>query len=291
MELDQLRHFVAVAKHRSFTRAATECHLSQPALSRSVQRLEVDLGGPLFERIKGRVSLTQAGLALWPRAQEILAITLDIRRILKDDGTTGLIRIGAIPTIAPYLLPGLIQSFVRRFPGARIQVREDVTARLLDDLEDGQLDVALMARPLPGCALRIQDIYQEELFLILPRGHVLVDRDSIGIADLSGHPMILLEASHCLTGNIQEICHTENLTPISIERANQISMVQELVSMGHGLSFIPRLAREKDSSPDRVYRSLKDPKPTRTVVSVHDPRRHRTRLVQEFDRHLATTIR
>lgn len=283
MEIDQLRHFVAVAKQLSFTRAALDCYLSQPALSRSIQRLEQDLGRPLFERINRGVTLTAAGHTLLPHAQEVLARTAEIRRALEDDGRTGVVRVGAIPTIAPYLLPGLIRSFVARFPEARVQVREDVTRELLRALEEGQLDLAVMARPVASGTLAVHDLYREELSLVLPRAHALARRRTIQIADLAEYPMILLESSHCLTGNVLDICSANTLAPVSVERANQISMVQELVSLGHGISFIPRLARDRDTARDRVYRSLASPQPARTVVSVQCPRRYRTRLVQAFD--------
>ncbi len=131
MELDQLRNFLRVAERQNFTRAAEDLAMSQPALSRSIQRLEEELGQPVFERKTRSVSLTDAGLLLQSRAQQVLAILEDTRAEITDDGQSGRIRVGAIPTIAPYFLPEVLQRFSREFPKATLLVQENTTDTLL----------------------------------------------------------------------------------------------------------------------------------------------------------------
>lgn len=286
MELEQLRHFVKVADTGSFTRAAEEVYLSQPALSRSIARLETELGQPLFDRQTRKIALTDSGATVLERARQILALVEDLKTQIRDDGMSGRIRLGAIPTIAPYYLPGLLKLFGKAFPQAQVIVQEDTTANLITRLSEGEIDLAILARPLELKYLEIEDLFAEELFVVLSAENPLAHKKRLQLCDLEAEPFVLLAEAHCLTGNILGHCRQKSLHPVSIERTSQLMSVQELVSLNHGVSLIPAMARAVDSSDRRVYRSLGDPKPTRQIVMAWNPFRFQSKLVDAFKEHL-----
>jgi LysR family hydrogen peroxide-inducible transcriptional activator len=192
------------------------------------------------------------------------------------------VRIGAIPTIAPYFLPSLLARFGREFPEASALVDEDTTDKLLKKLSDGVVDVAFLARPLEARYLDVVDLFEEELFLLLSAGHPLVERKQVRLADIEALPFILLGEAHCLTDNIVTFCRQRSFHPMSVERTSQLATVQELVALGHGVSLVPRMARMVDSDPRRVYRSLAGTRPTRTVAMAFNPYRFQSRLLEGF---------
>ncbi len=282
MEVDQLRYFLRVAERGNFTRAAEELRISQPALSRSIQKLEEELGQPVFERKTRSVALTEAGLLLQSRAQQILTLIEDTKSEISDDGQSGQIRVGAIPTIAPYFLPGLLRQFSAEFPKATIIVQEDTTDKLLHRCTQGEIDLAILALPVPAKYLEVEELFQEELLLVLPLEHPLVNKAQIRLTDIKSYPFVLLDEAHCLSDNIVSFCRQRSFHPVAVEQTSQLAMVQELVSLSHGISMIPQMARDLDETDRRVYRSLSGIKPTRKIAVVWNPYRFQSRLQQAF---------
>lgn len=290
MDLDQLRYFLGVAERQSFTRAARDLSISQPALSRSIQRLEDELGQPVFERKTRSVALTEAGQLLLMRAQQVLTILEDTKAEITDDGQTGRLRIGAIPTIAPYFLPRILQDFSRDYPRATVMVQENTTDALLKSCTQGEVDVAIMALPLTVKYLEVEELFEEELFLVLPSEHALAAKAKIRVTDVEPYPFVLLNEVHCLSDNIVSFCRQRAFQPVTVERTSQLAMVQELVSLGHGLSMIPAMVRSLDTSDRRVYRSLEGKKPIRKVALVWNPYRFQSRLLKAFRAHLRKAV-
>ena len=282
MELDQLRYFLSVAQRQNFTRAAQDLGISQPALSRSIQKLEEELGQPVFERKTRSVTLTEAGTLLQARAEQVLTILEDTKAEITDDGQSGRVRVGAIPTIAPYFLPEVLRKFAHEFPRATLIVQENTTDNLLKSCTQGEIDLAILALPVPARHLEIETLFSEELLLVLPPDHVLVEREQIRLSDVEPYPFVLLDEAHCLSDNIVSFCRQRSFQPVAVERTSQLTMVQELVSLSHGLSMIPAMARDVDQSQRRVYRSLSGKKPTRTIAVVWNPYRFQSRLIQAF---------
>lgn len=282
MELDQLRYFLRVADRGNFTRAAEDLMISQPALSRSIQKLEEELGQPVFERKTRSVALTDAGLLLQARAQQVLSILEDTKAEITDDGESGRVRVGAIPTIAPYFLPEVLQRFSEAFPQATIIVQENTTDLLLKSCTQGEIDLAIVALPVPTKYLEIEELFEEELLLVLPPDHPLAGKPRIRLRDVEPFPFVLLDEAHCLSDNIVSFCRQRSFHPVAVERTSQLTMVQELVSLSHGVSMIPAMARRRDDSDRRIYRSLVSPKPTRTIAVAWNPYRFQSRLLQEF---------
>jgi LysR family transcriptional regulator, hydrogen peroxide-inducible genes activator len=282
MELDQLRYFLRVAERGNFTRAAEDLALSQPALSRSIQKLEEELGQPVFERKTRSVSLTEAGVLLQSRAQQVLTILDDTKAEITDDGQSGRVRVGAIPTIAPYFLPDVLRQFATAFPKATLIVQEDTTEELLKSCTQGEIDLAILALPVPAKYLESEELFEEELLLVLPVDHPLVSKPKIRLTDVEPFPFVLLGEAHCLSDNIVSFCRQRSFQPVAVERTSQLAMVQELVSLSHGVSMIPAMARKLDQSDRRVYRSIDGKKPTRKIAVVWNPYRFQSRLIEAF---------
>jgi len=282
MELDQLRYFLHIAERGNFTRAAEDSGVSQPALSRSIQKLEEELGQPVFERKTRSVSLTEAGVLLQSRAQQVLTILEDTKAEITDDGQSGRVRVGAIPTIAPYFLPGLLRQFSSEFPKATLIVQEYTTDVLLKSCTQGEIDLAILALPVPGKYLEVEELFDEELLLVLPPDHPLVEKSRIRLSDIEPLPFVLLDEAHCLSDNIVSFCRKRSVQPVAVERTSQLTMVQELVSLSHGVSMIPAMARVLDQSDRRVYRSLSGRKPTRKIAVAWNPYRFQSRLQEAF---------
>jgi len=286
MELDQLRYFLRAAERGNFTRAAEDLAISQPALSRSIQKLESELGQPVFERKTRSVSLTEAGMLLQSRAQQVLTILEDTKAEIVDDGESGRVRVGAIPTIAPYFLPKILQQFSDEHPKATLVVQESTTDALLKSCTQGDIDLAILALPVPAKYLEVEELFEEELLLVLPPNHALVKKAKIRLSDVEPYPFVLLDEAHCLSDSIVSFCRQRAFHPVAVERTSQLAMVQELVSLSHGVSMIPAMARKLDQSDRRVYRSLTGRKPTRKVAVVWNPYRFQSRLLKAFRKRL-----
>ncbi|MCM2373758.1 LysR family transcriptional regulator [Aporhodopirellula aestuarii] len=282
MDMDQLAYFQCVSETRNFTHAAERLCLSQSALSRAIQRLEDEIGQPLFERKPRSVELTDAGLIFQSRAEQILLIVEDMKAEICDDGQTGRIRIGAIPTVAPYFLPDLLRQFADQFPHATQVVQEDTTDNLVRRCKQGELDVAIVALPIPARYVEIDSLFEEELYLVMPPDHPLTQKKQIRLSDIQHEPFVLLNEAHCLSDNIVSFCRQRSVHPLAVERANQLAMVQELVALSHGISLIPEMAKKIDNTKRRVYRSLSGVKPKRTIAAIWNPYRFQSQLLIRF---------
>ena len=288
MELTQLRYFLKVCERGNFTRAAADLQVSQPALSRSIQKLEEELGQPVFERKTRSIALTDAGTLLQSRAQQVLSVLDDTKAEITDDGRSGRIRVGAIPTIAPYYLPGVLRTFSEAFPNAAIVVQENTTDNLIRNCEQGEIDLAILALPITAQHLKFEKLFEEELLLVLPPDHPLAEKQAIRLHHVEPYPFVLLDEAHCLTDNIVSFCQQRSFQPVAVERTSQLAMVQELVSLSHGVSMIPAMARDLDQSDRRIYRSLTGRKPMRKIAVAWNPYRFQSRLLKAFRKHLHT---
>jgi len=285
MELTQLTYFLKVAEHGNFTHAAADLGVSQPALSRAISKLEEELGQPVFERKPRSVSLTDAGRLFQSRVEQVFEILSDAQAEITDDGHTGRLRVGVIPTIAPFFLPPLLSSFAKHHPDAQVIITEDVTEQSLKRCAQGEVDVAILALPVSAKYLEVEPLFEEELLLMLPQGHPLSGQQQVTIEDVNAFPFVLLDEAHCLTQSIVSYCRQRSVQPLSVERTSQLATVQELVSLGHGVSMAPAMAQAIDRSPDRVYRSLAGETPKREIALVWNPYRFQTKLAESFRQH------
>lgn len=286
LSLQLLDQFVVLARTKNFTRAAEELHLSQSALSRAIQKLEDQLGQPLFERKPREVVLTELGELLLQRAKHILQLMEDTFSELSEAGRRGRIRLGAIPTIAPYFLPSLLSSFAKKYPDIAVIVQEDTTENLIKRCHHGEIDLAILALPLLAKNLEVEALFEEELLLVVPVGHPLAASKTLPIDAVEGFPFVMLNEAHCLTDNIATFCRRKAVQPVTVERTSQLATVQELVSLNHGVSIVPDMARKIDTSEQRVYRSFTGEKPRRTVAMMWNAQRFQSKAVNALMEHL-----
>ena len=275
-----------MAERQSFTRASEELSISQSALSRSIARLEEELGQPVFERQPRRVVITDAGQLLQSRARQIIGLIEDTKSEISDDAQSGRIRLAAIPTVAPFMLPELLQRFAKSFPDATVIVQEDTTANLLKRCEQGEVDLGIVGLPIPSKYLEVEELFDEELYLVLPPDHPLNDKKRINASDIEPFDFILLDEAHCLTDDIMSFCHDQSFHPVTVEHTSQLATVQELVSLDHGVSLIPAMARYLDNSDRRKYRSLSGKPPTRRIAMVWNPYRFESKQLRQFKQEL-----
>ena len=281
-DLNQLSHFLAVAKAKNLTQAASQLGISQPALSRSIQKLESTIGEPLFERQPRGVKLTELGSFLLVRAVQIRDLVDDTFAELSEASNRGQIRLAVIPTIAPYLLPSLLRHFGKKHPEIQIQVEEDTTSNIVRLCKEGEVDLAIVALPINERYLETKPLFEDELVLVVPKGHSLAAKRRIWLSDIQEFPFITLDRQHCLSDNIAEFCNRQSVAPITIERTNQLATIQELVALQHGISIIPAMAQKLDKSSHRVYRPFAGDRPTRTIAILQNPYRYEHRFVQAF---------
>lgn len=279
MEIHQIRYFQAVARHGNFSRAATVCNVSQPSLSQQILKLEAEVGHALFMRTRRGAVLTARGERLLPRAQALLNALQAIREEVCDG--VGLppreLAVGAIPTIAPYLLPGLIQSCLRTSPGLQVRVSEETTNALLQSLREGRVDVGLASPPFPGGRdLTVEVLMEDELLLTLPRRHPLSRLPVVGVADILHYPLILMNDAHCLSRQTLDVCHRTRNDPLVFVDSSQLETVLAMVETGLGITFTPRLAVPSFKHRRVTFRSISPRPATRQIALIHSSQRDLT---------------
>lgn len=243
MELHQLRYFVAVSETGSFSRGAERCGITQPSLSQQILKLESELDQRLFDRLGRRVQLTPSGRVLLPRAQRILAEVNSASKAVVQDVTDGKgsLTIGAIPTIAPFLLPEALKELRKRFPEAELHICEDTTDRLTQMLVRAEIDCAIMSPPMEEPHLKEETMFTEELFAILPKDHPLAKSGNLKLKQLNGEDAIVLQPMHCLSAQIDAFCKSENVARNVSCSTSQLSTLYNMVSLGMGLSLVPEM--------------------------------------------------
>jgi LysR family hydrogen peroxide-inducible transcriptional activator len=284
MEIHQLTYFVAVAETGSFTRAAERCNVAQPSLSHQIMKLEQELGEALFDRLPRRTVLTEAGRMLLPRANSILAELQDIKHGLDMDveNGRGVLSVGFIPTIAPFVLPRVIKLFSQKFPLATLVVQEDLTEVLVQDITDGKLDVGITSLPIHNKSIRTQELLSEPLLVASSLGHDIGNRTSLHVKELDEFPFIALSEVHCLGEQVQSFCYQEDLDVKIVCHTSQLTTVQNCVSMGLGVSLVPLALALSDTSEKISYRTLSDATPQRKIAAATHIERSQSFLAKKF---------
>jgi LysR family transcriptional regulator, hydrogen peroxide-inducible genes activator len=282
MDLGQLRYFNKIVKHRSFTRAAQACSVSQPALSQQIAKLEKELGQPLFERHGRVIKLTRAGQILQMKVDKILGLVDDAKRQIMDDGENGRIVISAVPTIAPYLFTRILQELASQFPSTMIECYEDPCSDLLQRCEGGEVDIGLMSVPTSPKGVTFEPLFTEELCLALPTKHALVEKLKITGRDLVAERFVLLNKSDCLADAIEGVFAAYDFQPRVAARVEHLETLKTIVRAGHGIALIPRMAADPDPSAGIIYRSLSGSRPMRKIGLVYNPHRFQSRLITNF---------
>lgn len=293
MELHQLRYFVAVAEAGSFSRAAERCHVAQPSLSQQIKKLELHLGHELFDRHAHGATLTEAGHALLPRARRILVEVHEASASLQREVETGHgpLAVGAIPTMAPYLLPPVLGRFVRDHPGCELTVREDLTERLVEALLDYELDCAIVSTPIDHDLIELEVLGSERLLLTTAPGYSLRTSGEMTLQALRQEPTIVLHEMHCLGQQIRDFCSAQRARHRIFCRSTQLATVQSLVALGLGISILPEMAARADDEGIRHYLAIHPGEPTREIAVAWRRYRSRSSLALGFVARLAENLR
>lgn len=292
LSLRQLRYFEALARHGHFGRAAEASAISQPALSMQMRELEEELGSPLFERSARRLRLTRLGEAVLERARAILRSVdeLDeLARALKDE-FMGNLRLGIIPTIAPYLLPAILRDLAVKHPGLQMQVRESLTPRLIRELEEGRIDAAIVALPVSEPELAEVSLLREEFVLVRPLSEA--GKPVPSPESLREMRLLLLEEGHCFRDQALSFCKAAAAAPREMLEASSLSTLVQMVAAGVGVTLIPEMAVpvETRSGPVALAR-FSEPKPFRTIGMVWrkaNPLAVQLQQIAEVVRHCAS---
>lgn len=249
----QLECLVAVARTLNFRRAAESCYITQPALSAQIQQLETQLGLRLFERDRRKVLPTAAGEAMAERARGILADLGDLAESAAGfkEPLTGTFRLGVIPTAAPYLLPRALREVGRRYPGLRLRLREEQTKRLVQLLEEGALDVALLALEADLGNVETLALFADPFVLAVPPGHRLAARKRVREKDLQDEEVLLLDDGHCLRDQALTVCKSAGACELWDFRASSLTTLVQMVAGGLGVTLLPELSLEVEARPER----------------------------------------
>jgi len=281
MTLTELKYIVAVARERHFGRAADACFVSQPTLSVAIKKLEDELGMPLFERRSNDVTLTDAGERIVAQAQRVLDEAARIKEIAKSgkDPLSGPLRVGVIYTIGPYLLPSLVRQLLKDAPQMPLLLTENYTVRLLELVKNGEVDVAILALPLPESGLQMQPVYDEPFMVAVPRDHPWAKRskrNGVASEDLKKETMLLLGAGHCFRDQVLGVC--PELMRFSTEaegiqktfEGSSLETIRHMVASGLGITVLPKTSVPEKTPANSLidYLPFRNPAPDRRVVLV-----------------------
>lgn len=244
MELRHLRYFEAVARHSHVTRAAEELHIAQPALSKQISQLEQELDVALFDRVGRNVRLTEAGEALLPHVRAILA-QVEVARIEMAE-RIGLRRgravLGTPPTVSTQLLPRALVAFHKNYPGIALRLHEAGVQTLLELLEAGLCDMAIVTLPVEEGALTVAELFREEMVIVVPRSHPIAQQQQVAIADLHDQSWCLTPKNYELREATLRMCQEAGYTPHVVLDGGEMDTLLELVAAGVGITLVPRLA-------------------------------------------------
>jgi LysR family hydrogen peroxide-inducible transcriptional activator len=266
--LKQLRYLSALAAHRHFGRAAEACSVTQPALSMQIRDLERQLGVQLVERRPGDVVLTDVGVEVTERGQQVLAEVRDLVDFARHRSSvlTGRLILGVIPTLAPYVLPRMLSTIQRRYPDLQIELRETQTRVLLHELARGELDAVMLALPLVDPDIETMALFDDPFLLAVPATDNRSNTTQVSPRDIENDRLILLEEGHCLRDQALAFCAYARQNGTMGLGATSLATVMQMVANGYGVTLVPQIAVDVEVRDERVkLLPFAAPQPGRTV--------------------------
>jgi len=275
MTLTQLKYIIALAQEKHFGRAADFCCVSQPTLSIGIKKLEDELNMLIFDREQNQLATTAKGEVIVQRARQIVAETDDLKRFANshDDPLDGVLKLGAIFTISPYLMPNLIPKIKQSAPKMPLALYENYTENLREKIKLGELDAIVISLPFAEKGCEVVDLYQEDFVAIFPKEHPLASQKSIQITDIPPKELLLLGAGHCFREQILN-CYPErvlNAHSLNLFQGNSIETLKQMVITGLGVTILPKHAAnlQMDTEQYLCMVPFSNPVPTRTVSLVY----------------------
>ena len=284
MTLVQLEYIVALDAFKHFAKAAAHCHITQPSISMQVQKLEDELGVQIFIRTNPVIT-TETGQIVVEQAKKILAEAHIMHQLIQQEKNiiTGTLKIGIIPTLAPYLLPQFLQVFIKKYPHVRLSVHELTTENIVRQLKNGSFDAGIMATPLNVAELKEIFLFNEEFVAYVSRKEKIFSKKYLLPADIDVHSMWLLEEGHCLRNQVMNLCALQK--DASIEKhfdyaAGSIETLKRFVDKNGGITLLPELATYDMSTAKKdMLRYFKNPAPVREISMVTLKTFTKTRLI------------
>ena len=269
VEFHRIKYFLEVARWSSFSRAAEVCNISQPSLSQQIKKLENEVGGQLILRSRDGVCLSELGQSFLPYARDMMHAVESAWDFVDESHqkVTGRVRIGAIPTIAPYLLPTILKHLRSDYPDVQYEVVEETTNLLIDKLRQGEIDFAILSPPTKvDPDVEHVDLCEDELMLTLPLDHSLNKEKVLDIGSLKDEKLLLLKETHCLSQQSKSFCSSfDPVTEINL-KSSQLDTLLGLVELGFGFTLTPKLAlpylrgrnvRFHSASPESFFRTVR----------------------------------
>ncbi len=292
MEIHQLRYFIAVADEGSFSRAAGKVRVAQPSLSQQIRKLEAEVGQPLFDRLPRSVVLTEAGRCFIDYARQILTSISEARRCVDElkGEITGRLAVGAIPTIAPYVLPELVGKFQKHYSEVTLEIVEDVTDGITKRVEAGELDVALVSTCKQSPTLRRESLGNEPLLALLPKGHPLAKKSQVELDDLKSQRFLLLHEMHCLSQQVHHLLESRRFRPEMALAGSQLGTIANMVAASIGVSIVPQMMVKHQAIPGCVSLPFAPPVPERELNLLHNPLRFQSKAAAAFRQETAAAF-
>ncbi len=273
MTIAQLKYLLAVAKHLNFTKAATQCHVTQPTLSMQIQKLEDELGVIIFDRQKKPIKITEIGKKIIEQSKIIVNESGRINDLVQQEKgyIGGDYRLGIIPTVVPTLLPMFLKTFVQKYPNINLEIVEIPTEQMMEDIIEGKLDAGIAATPLEDDKIEERALYYEPFVGFISEQHRLFQKKTLEEQDLDVKDILLLDDGHCFRDNILNICSTRNRDEQDFELfIGSFDTLIKLTKEGVGMTLLPYLQSEDLCEKDRKYlRNFKKPEPAREISLIH----------------------
>jgi LysR family transcriptional regulator, hydrogen peroxide-inducible genes activator len=284
MTLTQLEYIVALDSNRHFVLASEKCFVTQPTLSMQIQKLEDELGVKIFDRTKQPVIPTEIGASIISQARIILREADMIKQIINDqkDNMTGEIRIGIIPTLAPYLLPPLFKQMRDKYPQLELIIKEAITEEIIQELKNNRLDCGLVVTPLKDPSIKEDVLFYEELFVYVSKKNSLYEKKYLLANDIEPDQLWLLEEGHCFRSQILNLCELRKRSDFNFKyETGNIETLKRMVDKSDGITILPELAvMEFSKSQLKLVRRLKEPSPAREVSLVTHRNHIKTKLIK-----------
>lgn len=293
MNLRDLQYLVALADHASFGRAAQATYVSQPTLSMQIKKLEQQLGITLIERHRKSCLLTSAGHLIVEQARDMLSAAKKIKDIAKFtcQSDAGVVKLGLIPTVGPYLLPYIVPKLTQEYPKLELHLVEAQTQLLLKKLDNGELDVAILALPIENTHLTQHILFEENFMLAVPSQHPLAQRKSVDNQDLEGQRLLLLEEGHCLRGQALALCQLIGAKEQLECRASSLETLRHMVAANVGITLLPELAcRPNYANVNVICLPFAEAQPKRTVAMVWRNSSIKQLLLKKMANHISENV-
>jgi LysR family transcriptional regulator, hydrogen peroxide-inducible genes activator len=294
MTLTQLEYIIALDSHRHFVLASEKCFVTQPTLSMQVQKLEEELGVKIFDRTKQPVIPTEIGSRIIAQARIALREASLIRQLIAEqkDTMTGEIRIGIIPTLAPYLLPQLFKNIREKYPQVNLVVKETITEEVIHELKNNRLDCGIVVTPLKDSSIKEDVLFYEELFVYVSKKNSLHNKKYVLPSEIDPNQLWLLEEGHCFRSQILNLCELRKYSELHFKyETGNIETLKRMVDKSDGITILPELAvMEFTKQEMKLVKQLKEPSPAREVSLVTHRDHIKTKLIKTLKEEILTIV-